>query len=85
MKVRVYGRFGNALYRAWSGLRSVAMFAALWRAMPWHDRMMLVADWEDMSRDRRRSFGQVAGKALREALFDHQLGLTPDAEKAAQR
>jgi hypothetical protein len=71
--VRVYGRWSNALYRAWSGLRSMAMFVALWRTMSWHHRMMMLADWEDMPPGRRRSFGPVAGKMLWLALVDHQM------------
>ncbi len=82
--VRVYGRWSNRIYRAWSGLRSMMMFAALWRNMPWHHRMMLLADWEDLSPERRRAFGRPAGRVLQAALFDHQLGLTP-VERAEQR
>ncbi len=53
----------------------MAMFAALWRNMKWHHRMMMLADWENLSPERRRSFGPVAGKVLWLALLDHQMGL----------
>src|SRR5882672_3692268 len=75
MRVRIYGRWSNVAYHTWSALRSFAMFVRLWRLTRWHDRMMLLHDWEKLSPDERRHFGPLAGARLRRQLGVFRLAL----------
>jgi len=81
-RVRHVGRWKGRFYRAVAAVGSAAMLVNIWRRMPWHDRMLLLADWEELSPRERLEFGPVAGRHLKRAMFGYRMGIDTEELEA---
>jgi hypothetical protein len=82
--VRHVGPWKGRWYRAVAAVQSAWMFAVVWHRMPWHYRMTLLSEWEEISAEERRWFPEAAGRHLRRAMFGMRLGSDTEELEAMQ-